>query len=180
MTDNSTFRLLTFMSAATASEDSVESRIRSFSRLQAHWDFGRGVPATEQVVKQALHVYSLGRGLGLRADAFAGDDGEVGLKFYNGDQCLSVLIRSDGTRDTRVEDGIGWAFDVRDEATGVALSDVFETLKRFHGVQRWNSLESSIPNTLISTASASRTSPSRIRETREAYRYSNESVLAAY
>ena len=77
---------------------SVAEKIESFRDLQAGWDYGRGVPISENTIQRALAWNLILKLLRLPAtDASPGSDGEVSIAVGCGDHYFEVIVEADDT-----------------------------------------------------------------------------------
>jgi hypothetical protein len=81
-----------------ASGPTTAEKIKSFANLPVGWHYGRGTPASKEMVRVALQRYWNLQMLGyVETDAFPGVDGEVMVTCYRGRHCLEITAEVDGT-----------------------------------------------------------------------------------
>lgn len=73
-------------------------KIRSFAHLPKGWRFGEGDSISEEKIKSAVRLVEDAESVGiLRANAFAGGEGELLVSFYIGDDSIEITLEADGS-----------------------------------------------------------------------------------
>lgn len=109
----------------------ILDKIKSFGDLPEGWDFGRGIPASKEVVEMAsrIHIAIFDNRWVFdtknRVGAFPCDDGGMVLCYSRegGDDFIVLRIRLDLKIDLDHEKGIGSKYDILFEKEGLDAED---------------------------------------------------------
>lgn len=72
-------------------------KIRGFAHLPKGWRFGEGDSISEEKIRSAVRLVENAESVGiLRANAFAGGEGELLVSFYIGDDSIEITLEADG------------------------------------------------------------------------------------
>ncbi|MFV1980884.1 MAG: hypothetical protein ACC655_07005 [Rhodothermia bacterium] len=123
----------------------VGDKIRSFEHLPNGWHFGEGEPVSGPQIERALAVLDIGRTLGLKSDAFATENGNVIVSFYDGEKSIDVEVCGDNVFSLVYEEGIGATYRETDQIAGADIAEVRNRLSQF---DPWNMLDSFTFNTM--------------------------------
>lgn len=91
--------------------DPVSLKLRRFGDLPDGWSHGRGIGISQGVIAKAYEILSFGTQLQLRAEVFAGLEGEVAVALYQSDVCVQVTVNPDLSMGLRVEKGYGFQYE---------------------------------------------------------------------
>ena len=73
-------------------------KLRSFEHLPKGWRFGEGDSISKEKIKSAVRLVEDAESVGiLRANAFAGGEGELLISFYIGDDSIEITLEADGS-----------------------------------------------------------------------------------
>ena len=146
-------------------EHPAQAKLASFANLPTGWHFGSGVAPSTPVLDQADRILSIGISLGLVADVFPGANNDVAVAFYNGDECVEVIVDSDTSMELFVERRTPAASHTLHHEANVGLKQLYRGLRNWQPGTAWSSLDSSILGISISSISGLQTSPlSRVLE----------------
>ena len=139
--------MTTTYSSVTPVVDEVAEKIMGFAELEAGWHFGEGRRFELDVQEAALRILDLGRTIGLKADAFPGDEGDITVSFYAGERSLDVEVLSEGRFSLVEEEGVGAQYR---EVRSLDVADQETVIEWIKGLSTWHShdfsiLSSSIP-----------------------------------
>jgi len=97
---------MSVLSAGTLPGFETAEKIARFIELPRGWHYGRGVPPSRDIARDALRILFRASLLGFKeTDAFAGADGEIQVTAYHGPFYLEFTVDPDeGVRFVR-EDG---------------------------------------------------------------------------
>ena len=125
-------------------------KIREFADLPNGWHFGNGVAPPQPMIEQAILFVNYGRLLGLtRANAFPGVNGEVEIRFYEGERMLETTIEADNS--------LTIAEDRNDTQT--AFDEGMSVTHAYERISAWTSSDLSIASIMILNASDFRVKP---------------------
>lgn len=138
------------------SPDPVKEYIRSFSELPAGWNFGEGNPPSEEIIKKAIQIYSLGKLSGFIGNAFPVGDGEIEISFSYQDHFIDILITSQNILEYTYEIGTGDEYNEIEYIENISFEE-FESKLRALEEKLCDSLEYSMQDgTLIGIREDSR------------------------
>lgn len=73
-------------------------KIEDFGNLPEGWRFGRGGAISQEKISEAISIMECAEAQDIvRANAFAGEDGELLLSFYIDDCAIDLTLESDGS-----------------------------------------------------------------------------------
>jgi hypothetical protein len=107
----------------------TEDKIKSFSKLEKNWNFGRGDAILPQAIEDALALNNYAVGCGLKTDAFPCDDGGVLVTAYKDGKCLEVIVDGDVFKFECVIDSVN--NNDESEVNLERIEDVFKLIETF-------------------------------------------------
>ena len=136
-------------------------KIRQFKELPVGWNYGEGVPPTEETISTALRLNIEVAAAGFkRTNAFPGENGEIQVTAYHQSIYLEMMIEPDGLITFVYEDG-----DQEVEYRQMTLVEVISRIHKFRG-RIWASSGLFTSSTTTPIKSALRVSPSSLQVTR--------------
>lgn len=153
-------------SPASAGDDPnyILKRLSDLSRLPEGWEFGKGIPPLPMVLRKAVFLCVYFRCTEIKMDAFPCSDGSLYFVLYRGSNSLEIRLEADESVDFTFEtEEVAGTNEVYtcESATLMDISrwavflDADWILPRLPQVevreliQLWDTLDSSIPSTMI-------------------------------
>jgi hypothetical protein len=143
-------------------DNNIIEKIKSFSNLQAGWDFGQGVTPSDYVISVALQLYNLGIMQGFEMSARPEVNGGIIIGFSIEDDFVYVTAKRDGSFDLVHEYGFGAVYDIVKDEENVPLEFITQTLKNVK--VKWFLSEHYISTSMIQEAGGFLATPSKTWE----------------
>jgi len=126
--------------------DTVEEAIQSLAQLPVGWDYGSGYPASKEVVRKALEVYSLATLAGVSVEPTPQTNGGIRLTLMlsvkhekpENQEFLDITINPDLTLDMCHERGFGANFDTITEKENVDKAFIVQKINNILNNREWN------------------------------------------
>ena len=132
-------------SISSSLRETVEEKLQRIEGYTSGWHFGEGSPMSPGAMEGVRELHRVGKNLGLLADVFPHEDGDVSIMFKAGNHYLEVLCLPDETFSLTLEKGDGYPFTLVDENENVSWSDVLKEIDALVTQEPlWNSFDSSI------------------------------------
>ena len=126
--------------------DTVEEKLQRIEGYTSGWHFGEGSPMDPGAMNRVRQLHRIGKALGLLADVFPHEDGDVSMMFKAGNHYLEVLCLPDATFSLTLEEGDGHPFTLVKEKENASWWDVRTELVAFTTQEPlWNFSDSFIP-----------------------------------
>ena len=87
-------------------DDKIAAQIDSYRLLKDGWNYGMGVPPTEEIILKAKHIYFLSRLHGFEIEPHPDSDGGVSLICYLGGHSLEIEITNSQKYSVRYATGV--------------------------------------------------------------------------
>jgi len=121
-------------------DNKIIDKILSFGNLPKGWDFGYGVPASNDTIATAICLARYGTLQGFNINARPETSGGIILSFFIDDDFIDLTIYPNNRYDIRHEKGIGEDYDILFDAENISLDCLFNKLNTIKQ-QPWFSLE---------------------------------------
>ncbi len=111
----------------TFGSDDIANQIVDLRKLSVGWHYGKGVPPSEEVIKQSLVIYNkiklgFGRLFSLSVTPTMG--GDVVLTVGLNNQFIDIFINNDKTVDMKHESGFGADYTVIENKNDVSFESI--------------------------------------------------------
>jgi|GEM_PF-1793494 len=110
--------------------DPIETKIKSFSDLQAGWNYGAGEPISQEVINNALEVYKIGKSYCLDCEVFATTDGNIEVSLYRKDHFMDFLIKEEMSIDFIHEVGVGNKYKEEENVHNIPMDELKNKINR--------------------------------------------------
>jgi hypothetical protein len=129
---------LFILSDATPVQDPIEQEITSLANLQAGWDYGEGLPPSQETINRAITIYHIAKKYNLLTEVFPIGDGEILLSFCYRETFVDILVLPNNTYRLSVEIGIGNEYEIGETINNVSLGVIEDKFKDVIGFDEWN------------------------------------------